>query len=1757
MLRAFRFLCGGVSGRVLGIASLAIILFVTGCTTSGNSEAQLAVATLSGGLPAGSVSVGGGVYPSTALSATGGTGPYTWAVTTGILPSGLALSSSGMLSGTPTTAGAFPFTVTVTDAATPTHHTATASLSITINPQLAITNPGAMTDGEVGAAYPTKALLVTGGVAPFNWVINSGSLPGGLSLSTAGSISGTVSASTVPGNSNFTAKVTDAQGNMVTSGTITVKVDPALMITPPTFPTGVVGVSYPAETFTATGGSGTGYTFALASGSLPIPLTVGANGTIATGMPTTAGTTTFTVKVTDSLGYSATTSSLSLTVNGALAITPPTFPTGIVSASYPAEMFTTSGGSGTGYTFTLASGSLPTPLTLGANGAIASGTPTTAGAYTFTVKATDSLGDTATSSSLSITIDPVLAITPPTLPAGVVGAAYPVKTFAAAGGSGTGYIFTLASGSLPTPLTLGANGTIASATPTTAGTYTFTVKVTDSLGFNTTSGSLSITIDPALMITPPTFPTGIVNVSYPTETFAATGGSGTGYTFTLASGSLPVPLTLGANGTISSATPTTAGTYTFTVKVTDSLGFTTTTGSLSITINGPLAITPPTFPIGIVNASYPSETFTAGGGSGTGYTFTLASGLLPTPLSLGTNGMIASGTPTTAGTSTFTVKVTDSLGNTATSTSLGITIDPALVITPPAFPTGIINTSYPTETFAATGGSGSGYAFTLASGSLPTPLTLGANGAIASATPTVSGTFNFTVKVTDSQGFTTTTGNLSITINGALAITPPSFPSGVVNASYPSETLTASGGSGTGYTFTLASGSLPSPLTLGANGIIASATPTTAGTYTFTVKVTDSLGNTATTGSLSITINLSLAITPPSFPTGVVGGSYPPETFTASGGSGSGYTFTLASGSLPNPLALGTNGTIASATPNVGGTFNFTVKVTDSLGNTATTSGLSIIVDSALVITPPTFPIGIIGTSYPAETFTASGGSGTGYTFTLASGSLPNPLILGTNGTIPSAVPTATGTSTFTVKVTDSLGFTTTSTSLSITINGILAITPPTFPAGFVGSSYPAETFTASGGSGSGYTFTLATGSLPNPLTLGTNGTIASAVPTAAGVYTFTVKVTDSLNNTATTSSLNISITTPSCTTNCTISGHVTSGPVTSGVTVALSNGPTSKPNATTDGSGFYSFTGLVGGTYIVTPSLPGYTFSPANPSVATSSNTTTQDFTETSASPSYSITGTLTYSGSVTGFRTFIRVYSTTNTCTGNCGGAIAATTLATEPSTTGTSYTVRGLQQGSYKVVAEIDALNNGVPNASNPWGSYSTVTINSSSPANVSVPSFAITDQTVTTIPSPLAPAGVTAAPGSTFALVQYNQNNRQGLEDSNGREIATSYRVYYDTNNTFTHNTFYTFAAHGLDDRTFIVRNLTTGTYYFMVSAINANGEAKSSPPASAILPPTAGAFTFSGTVTFPVPATGPLYVGLFDGKNGVIYGKEIQLPYASGVAFSVTGVPAGNYQAFAIIDQNDNGLIEPTDISNVSNNHGGPPPLTVSTSNITGYTIALTSAVSTMNVTTYHQQNMNNIPTDSYSLNFGISWGSKRPVAMTLTSGPNAAVPWDLPVDTNNSGGVNLNGATPLTGDTYQFQVTFSDGSTQTMPASITVLNSFVTGMLMNSPVSSGSATMPVLNWVTPASPPSPYTYNVGLYSIGSSTNNVQWQDYGGHNSNGIASGTTNIPFNQDGSATNNGSNITSLPTATNYQWFVRVQDANGDTAEEDSTYNIP
>jgi hypothetical protein len=144
------------------------------------------------------------------LSASGGTRPYIWAVSVGSIPPGLTLnSSSGTLSGTPSTAGTFSFTVTVTDAA---KQSALKTFSLTIGPALAILTDSRLPDGTVAAPY-SNSIAATGGTPPYQWKLTSGLLPQGLTLNAGGLISGSPAAN---GTFTFTAQVADASQKTAT-----------------------------------------------------------------------------------------------------------------------------------------------------------------------------------------------------------------------------------------------------------------------------------------------------------------------------------------------------------------------------------------------------------------------------------------------------------------------------------------------------------------------------------------------------------------------------------------------------------------------------------------------------------------------------------------------------------------------------------------------------------------------------------------------------------------------------------------------------------------------------------------------------------------------------------------------------------------------------------------------------------------------------------------------------------------------------------------------------------------------------------------------------------------------------------------------------------------------------------------------------------------------------------------------------------------------------------------------------------------------------------------------------------------------------------------------------------------------------------------------------------------------------------------------------------------------------------------------------
>ena len=154
-------------------------------------------------------------------------------------------------------------------------------------------------------------------------------------------------------------------------------------------------------------------------------------------------------------------------------------------------------------------------------------------------------------------------------------------------------------------------------------------------------------------------------------------------------------------------------------------------------------------------------------------------------------------------------------------------------------PSGSVGSAY-TRTFTATGGKAP-YSWTVASGALPSGVTLNSSTGAISGMPLSSGAFGFTIQVTDANS-STSLKKFSITIYEQLLVSTSSLPSAAIGAAY-NQTLTASGGHGP-YTWRISAGALPDGLDLSSSGII-TGVPITTGSYAFTVEVRDANAATA------------------------------------------------------------------------------------------------------------------------------------------------------------------------------------------------------------------------------------------------------------------------------------------------------------------------------------------------------------------------------------------------------------------------------------------------------------------------------------------------------------------------------------------------------------------------------------------------------------------------------------------------------------------------------------------------------------------------------------------------------------------------------------------------------------------------------------------------------------------------------------------------------------------------------------------------
>ncbi len=1060
-----------------------------GCTGSLATSLVVSCPTITVSPASLSNGTAGVTYGAVTLTQAGGVGTATYAVTAGALPAGLTLSSAGVLSGTPTVTGTFPFTVTATDA---NECTGTQAYTLVVECPVITVSPATLGNGTAGVAYGPVTLTQAGGVGAATYAVTAGALPAGVTLTTAGVLSGTP---TVTGTFSFTVTATDANGCMGTRA-LTLVIDcPVIAVSPASLANATAGAAYGPVTLTQTGGVGT-VTYAVTVGALPTGVTLTTAGVL-TGTPTVTGTFSFTVTATDANGCTGTRAYTLVVECPVITVSPATLPGGTTGIAY-IQSVGSSGGLGT-MTYAVTTGALPPGLVLnGVSGAI-TGTPTAAGTYDFTVTATDGNGCTGSQAYTVGIVCATITVGPGTLVNGTVGTAYS-QTVLGAGGGGA-YLYAVTAGTLPAGLSLdGASGAI-TGTPTTADLFSFTITATDQYGCSGAT-AYQVRICPVIEVTPATAAQGTIGQVYAGTTFAQTGGvlpvawSATG---------LPAGLALDAATGALTGTPTEAGGFAVVVTATDGNGC---TGSVAFTLRicPEMAINAPaSLAAGTVGTAYGPVTFTQ---AGSGATIAWSATGLPTGLALDPTTGVLSGTPGEPGSFTVVVTATDANGC-AVSRSYPLTITcPTITLSPGALPGATAGTAYGQTITASSALAGGSYSYSVFSGALPAGLTLNPATGEISGTPTAVGTFNVTIRATHDptnctgdQAYTLVVACATITVGGGAP--PTNVTAGVAGYTH---TFTATGGVGP-WTFS-ATGTLPTGLTLNPTTGVLSGTPTAAGTYNFTIVATDSATGATCTGSAPFSVTVvcpTITVSPATLPGGIVGTAYP-ETATAAGGTGP-YTFAVTAGALPTGLTLGTNGAI-TGTPSAEGEFTFTITATDTTtsctGSRAFTVRICPVIGLAAVPTCAT-----VGSTYTTTITPSAGTAPFGFTST---GTLPPGTTLNPTTGVLSGTLTTAGSFPFSITATDANGCT---GSQSYTVNVLdMAPAAAALPDATFGTAY-SQAVTASGGSG-GFTYAVTAGSLPeglslNPATGALTGTPGGALGT--GSFSFTVTAT----NTATT----------------------------------------------------------------------------------------------------------------------------------------------------------------------------------------------------------------------------------------------------------------------------------------------------------------------------------------------------------------------------------------------------------------------------------------------------------------------------------------------------------------------------------------------------------------------------------------------------------------------------------------------------------------
>jgi hypothetical protein len=899
---------------------------------------------------------------------------------------------------------------------------------------------------------------------------------------------------------------------------------------------GEATVGYPYVGYLTVGGGTEPYSWLLTGGALPEGLSLDPETGVISGQTEAAGKTTFTVTATDSAEPAHATASVEVTIESvapaSLSISTKSLPVATAGRSYEASL--QAGGGTNPIGWSVAEGSLPAGLSLDPETGRISGTPTTPGASSVTVRASDSTEPVAQTAEAKLEVVTVPEGEPLTIETGELGAAaqggFYDQALLARGGTGP-VEWSLSSGSLPAGLSLEAGSGTISGIVTEAGTFPITVKATDRATPTPRTASASLT----LKVAPGSQPTILTKSLAPAEQGAgyyaglgASGGIGA-YSWHVSEGALPPGMSLnGETGTVEGK-PAEAGSFTFSATVDDSATpaqAATQSYSLNVGATSPaIEFAPPPATVGEPYEYTPSVS-----GGVEPYNWSVSSGELPAGLTLDPSTGTIQGTPTEAGSKVVGLELSDSSQPQAqtaeTSATLTVEAAPELQIVSNEMPSAVAGQPY--RALVVTSGGTDPLTWSIVSGALPAGLSLDSETGVVSGTPSGEGTSKFTVEVADSSSPTpeTQTAELEIVVEAPpkIAIATESLAEATAGTSY-TESLVATGGTAP-YSWSIASGSLPpgtylSPETGGIYG-----TPSAPGEYTFTATVTDSSSPTPQTASVTLTVTVApagpLTISTKSVPNGVQGVYYYAELEGTGGVSP--HTWSITSGSLPTGMSLDPYSGWIYGEPKSYGSYSFTVSLTDSSTPEAQTASASYTLDIApaatMTVQASSLPAGTQG-SYYDQSLGISGGVGP-WTISVVEGALPEGLSVDTYGEIYGEI-TSSKSQTFTLRIEDQSSPTPQVLTRQYTIE--VSPAPPlelvTSAAKFVVGQYGYDPLEVTGGT-PGYTYAAVSERLPAGLHF-SSGAIYGT-PTKTGTGTVQVKVSDSATPTAASVTKTISV---------------------------------------------------------------------------------------------------------------------------------------------------------------------------------------------------------------------------------------------------------------------------------------------------------------------------------------------------------------------------------------------------------------------------------------------------------------------------------------------------------------------------------------------------------------------------------------------------------------------------------------------------------